>query len=140
MSLPAAVNLVAGGPNYVVASTAQGPYRLVADSPPMPMGVVVDDAGAELNPGALLAIAVRQIPPAQPVTSVLALSDLGLLQDFGGVLEQWQGIGDLGSQATAIDDLMVAGNGGGEQVWLAGPGQIASISALATHTYGLPVT
>jgi hypothetical protein len=140
VSLPAAVNLVAGGPNYVIASTAQGPYRLVADSPPMPMGVVVDDAGAELNPGALLALAVRQIPPAQPVTSVLALSGLGLLQDFGDAFERWQTLGDLGSQATAVDDLTVAGASGGEQVWLAGPGQIASISALATRTYGLPAT
>ena len=82
------VNIIATGPNYAIASTAQGPYRLVSGELPQSMVLVLAaaDGGLE-NPGALSVATSRAIPPTTPVTSVIAVASCGVIQDFADVFE-----------------------------------------------------
>jgi len=126
--LPAAVNLIVTGPNYAIASTAQGPFRLVNGEVPQAMVLVFSaagDGGVE-NPGALTAAASRAIAPTSPVTSVIGVTTAGLVQDFANVFELSPLGGLLGGPVTALDDL--GGTSVPEVVWAGTRGALVQVT------------
>jgi hypothetical protein len=125
--LPAAVNLIATGPNYAIASTAQGPYRLVSGEQPQAMMLVLStgDGGIE-NPGALSVATSRAISPTTPVTSVIAVVSEGLVQDFADVFELSPLAATLDAPVSALDDI--GGASVPEVVWAGSAGALYEVS------------
>ncbi len=136
-ALPATVNLIVTGPNYAIASTAQGPYRLVSGEDPEAMMLVLsaDSDGGIENPGALSAAVSRNIAPTTPVTSVIAVASAGVVQDFADVFELSSLSTSLSGSVTALDD--VGGTTVPEVVWAGVNGALFQITNGLSQRYAV---
>jgi hypothetical protein len=112
-TLTAPVNLVAGGADYVIASTSQGPYRLVGTDDPVEMDLVTSQSRTQMGP--LVAVASRQVAQTEPATGIVAVSSSGVLQDFTDYFEVSPASSAIPGTASALDDN---GSGDSEVLWV----------------------
>ena len=133
--LPGFAQRVAAGPEYVVVSTDQGPFRVVGSADAVAMGFVDSSGTSTLGP--LTALVPRDPPPPAngdtlPATGLLALAPQGLLLDFTDYFEPSGLPLTAPEQASALDDV---GTGDLEIVWIGVPGGVERLGKGASRTF-----
>ncbi len=133
VAVGAPVNLTAAGPDYVIASTSTGPFRLLTGQTPILMPLVDSNAGESFNVGPFSAMTSRQgLPVDSPVTGVLALGSAGILEDYTDFFEVSALQTAVSEPVSALDDYL---GKDGEEIWLAIPGGAVRVGALSTQTF-----